>query len=340
MRSYYVDITRLFALVALAISTALLANQLRSAPQLCSFNAGCQQVLSSSLGGPLPAIGCLGFGTVLAVSFCNRRWAPVVLRCLGLVAGSGGAILILVQVVVLGHFCPYCLVTDCAAIGIGIIAILRGTRAFAPVTGYRIVWWGAGALALSLLGLALGPPRSHGENGQPGSVPPEIAALWLPDKVNVIEVVDFECPQCRRMHAVLERFLEEHRARVHFVQLAAPMPGHAQARDAAHAFLCAQEQGKGDEMARALFEARSLQPRDFERLASFLGVSISSFRTCMTRWDLDQTLDANVALARSISPEGLPVIWVQDRKLSGVQPMETLRHAVEIAERSAGNAGP
>src|SRR5262249_17009112 len=144
---------------------------------------------------------------------------------------------------------------------------------------------------------------------------------------------------CRDMHAVVGRLLEE-QPDVHFVRLTAPMATHPHSRDAARAFLCAQAHGKGDAMADALFTADSLTPQRCEEIAASLGLPLDPFRACVADPATDERLDADLAWIKTSSPDGLPVVWVQERMFFGVQSLETLRAAVAAARARAALSTP
>jgi uncharacterized membrane protein/protein-disulfide isomerase len=327
-------VVRLLALAALAVSAALLANHVRPNPRFCGYESDCEEVLSSQfgrvLGVPLPLVGVVAFGAILGVSLLPGGRAVRLRRWLALAAGAGGLVLLLLQVFVLQRLCRFCAVVDVAAVAIAAVELTWG-RGAAPAADvrFRPLWLLAAVAALGL-GAAFGAVGAGGDNQPP---PREVAALWVPGKVNVVEVADFACPHCRRMHAVLTRFLAEERDQVHFVRLTAPMPAHAQARPASRAFLCAREQGKGDEMAEALFLAPDLEPEWCERIAASLGLSEPAFRACVAAPETDARLDADLAWVKAVSPRGLPVVWVQDRMFFGMQPIEALRAAARAAER-------
>ena len=141
------------------------------------------------------------------------------------------------------------------------------------------------------------------------------------------------------MHAVLQRLLREEQktGRVHFTCVAIAMPTHDQARDAARAYLCAGAQGKGVEMAEGLFTAADLGREACERLAEHLGLSLAQYRGCVTAPETDRRLDDDLAWVKAASSKGLPVIWIQERKFSGLQELATLRSAVRKA-RAAGES--
>jgi uncharacterized membrane protein/protein-disulfide isomerase len=340
MTTHRAHLTRLLALTALVVSTALLWNGLRLNPRFCPFGGGCEEVLSSAygrpLGVPLPLVGVLTFGSLFAASLLPGRRVGRALGLLAPAAGAGGLVLILLQVFVLRRVCPFCLIVDACAVTLAVVELSWGRGRPLPAVGGRArSLWLAAAPVLAGGAAALVSTGSGGAAPAPGPVPAAVAALWVPGKVNVVEVADFQCPHCRRMHEVLALFLDEEGDRVHFARLTAPLPAHVQARHASRAFLCAEQQGRGDEMAELLFHAADLRPEACERLAAALGLSLPAFRACVTDPRTDHQIDADLAWMRAASPQGLPVIWVQDRMLFGEQPIAALRAAARAAEAAS-----
>jgi protein-disulfide isomerase len=326
------QLTRVFALAGLTVSALLLGHHTGAGLPMCGFESSCDRVQSSLgrvAGVLLPLLGVGGFAVLFVGSFFAWRW----LRPLALAAGVAGLGLILYQVVFLREVCLYCLGADLSAVAVALAQVRR--REAQPPLGRRprVLW---SLAAVLVLGSALLISAAV-HLAQQRRVPAEVRALWVPGKVNIVEVADFECPHCRQMHKVVQQLLREEKktGRIHFRCVAAPMPGHEQARNAARAFLCACEQDKGEEMAGALFTAADLSRQACERLAERLGLSLSKFRGCVAAPQTDQRIDHTLAWVRAASPKGLPVIWVQDQKFSGPQELETLRLAVRSA-RPAG----
>src|SRR5215471_1852339 len=91
------------------------------------------------------------------------------------------------------------------------------------------------------------------------SLPAPIAAEMKrtpPGQATVVEYVDFECPFCRRLDAVLGPLVAKHPGRVRVVRKHVPLTKiHPHAESAARASVCAEAQGQGDAMADALFRA-------------------------------------------------------------------------------------
>jgi uncharacterized membrane protein/protein-disulfide isomerase len=335
-------LTRLLALVALAVSGVLLAGQWRPDHAACGFGSACAEVAASPfgqiLGVPLPVLGVLAFGTLFGLSLFSSPWADRLRGVLARAAGVGGLVLLVIQFGVIGRVCPYCVAVDVSAVLLAALDV-AGWRDPAPDGRRGRLLWAGGAAAVLAAGILLGSVRTSADEGRPVPVPPEVAALWVPGKLNVVEVADFECPHCRGMHAVLTLFLDEEGDRVHLVRVAAPRPAQPKARTAGRAFLCAAGQGRGDDMAEALFAAEDLTPEGCARLAGSLGLSLPAFRACVADPATDERLDADVAWVRRASPQGLPVIWVQDRMLYGEQPIDALRRAARAAEQDLARAG-
>jgi uncharacterized membrane protein len=328
-------VVRALTLVALSVSAALLVNHIRPNPRLCGFESDCEEVLTSRfadvLGVPLPLVGLVAFAALFGVSLFPASRAGRFLSPLAAAVGAGGLALLLIQVFVLQRLCRFCAVVDASAAAIGVVQLVWARAAAPPAVSFRPLWLAAAVAAVGL-GAALGL-MGGGAGATERPVPPEVVALWVPGKVNVVEVADFQCPHCRQMHAVVTQFVREEGDRVHFVRLTAPMPAHPQARDASRAFLCAGRQGKGDEMAEALFAAGDLSPAGCERLAAWLGLSPTDFQTCVADPATDARLDADLAWVKAASPGGLPVVWVGERMFFGVHPVEALRSAARAAEK-------
>jgi len=335
-------ITRLFALVGFTVSAVLLGSRLRPGESSCPFNAGCDDVLHSAYGGllgiPLPVFGVAVFATLYLLSLFagggKARW----LKFLAVCAGVGGVALLYVQLFRIGQVCPFCVIADAAAILIALteITLNSGTANLVIDGRTQALWLGVAAVAL-VFGVGLG--LLNRGPGVDTSVPAEVSSHWLPGKVNVVEVADFECPHCREMHTIVQRFLKKEGDRVHFVRLTAPLPKHPHARDASRAFLCADQQGKGQEMGDALFAANALDAVACRHIARELGLSIESYRACLIDPATDERLDRTVAWLARVSPNGLPVLWVQDHVFFGVRRLEELEEAAREAEQRMAGAG-
>jgi predicted DsbA family dithiol-disulfide isomerase len=164
-------------------------------------------------------------------------------------------------------------------------------------------------------------------------IPDQVREQWMPGRVTLVEVTDFDCPQCQRTDAILKRVLPRHQLRV--IRLVAPMPAHENAWPAARAYLAAKRQSKGDEMADALFAAKSRSAKECRRIAADLGLDLDEFDRALSDPATGTELRATVEWAKNAGT-GLPLIWIQDQFLQGVPTAEDLEAAIARAESSRG----
>lgn len=308
---------RLLAVLGLAASAASatsLDGQTFDPSTYCGFESDCHRVTASAysqpLGVPLPVVGLAGFATALGLTLVGREWAWKAARWLGVVGGLAGATLVVVQLAVIGRVCPLCLVADGCGIGLGLLAVvgpvLPGGTPVSPLA--RIVWPAAGLVAvLAPLTIALG-------NDEP-ETPAWVKAHWADDKITVVECTDFECEHCKKADAYIRERLAG-RADVKLVRLPVPMPVHPNARPAALAYLAAKAQGRGEEMAAALFAATIRTPAECRRMAESLGLRMDEYDRAVASPATDEELGTIAAHARSAAP-GVPLIFVQGHKIYG-----------------------
>jgi uncharacterized membrane protein/protein-disulfide isomerase len=327
---------RLLALLALAICAGLLVETLVPGAALCGDEGSCEAVLRSAwarpLGVPLPVLGLGLFAALLGLSLVPGRWPARLLRCLAMAGGAIGLGLLVVQAVILGQFCPFCVIVDLVAAAVGGLALGGGVPVVSVRAPIILLWVGGILLAVSAGAGAWAVAWSLGDE-PPGPAPAEVVLLRDPDRVTIVEVVDIHCEHCRQMHRILDRLEDELGDRVYRVCVSVPMPGHPEARDASRAFVCARRQGREKEMARALFSTWKPDARTCRSRADALGLSISAYDACLADPAVDGELDREQAWVKAASPRGLPAVWIQDEFFQGVVPLEQLRAAVVRAER-------
>ncbi len=333
-------VLRVAALVALAASAALASDYLADAPSFCSAASGCGAVRASALSRlqlsdgvflPLPVLGIAGFVALYLCSLLSRRATQVV-------AGIGGAValyLLYVQAFVLGHFCWLCVTTDVSAIVAAASALQLGPDVWEQEVRSRLrpwAWWALGSLAtaapLVWPMVKLGP-----------AVPAGVLAYYRPDRINVVEFADFQCPACRRFAGILKHELAVYGEKAHFVRLNKPLASHQFAADAALAAVCAEAQGRAEPMAEALFVAEDLSPSGISQVAERVGLDVARLESCM----MDPATSARVKRESDLlvppELEGLPTTYIGGKRLLGVQSAESVADALARAARGEGNVG-
>ena len=317
------------ATVGLAASGASLYDMVGEAPAFCA-ESGCATVQQSPwarpLGIPMPVLGLAFFASALVLSVIHApRWRTV----LALAGGAWAAGLIVLQATVIGAWCKLCLVADPAAI-VYALAVAAGAstvrvtppRAFATLAA-------AGAV---LGALALWTRVPAGPELPPGT-PAFVARAQVPGKLTIVEVLDFECPFCRRIQAQLAAAIERAGVEVEVVRKMLPLPRHPHAMPAALAYCCADAQGKGEAMAHALFTADpdTLTAARCEELAVEVGCDRERYRRALPL--AVGRVAAESIEARAAGVTSLPTVFIGSEKIVGAAKTTDELVAMIRAER-------
>jgi protein-disulfide isomerase/uncharacterized membrane protein len=300
------------AFVAIAAAVVGLAASIASGidevgPAFCA-ESGCETVRSSAwaapLGIPMAVFGIGFFAVMLILSFVER---PRLRKALAIAGGAWAVWLIALQAFVIGAWCKLCLVADPAAIVLA-IAVLWG----APVIAVR---WSRLATVATGTAMMLGALAMW--TRAPDQPPLERPVVAATDRVTIVEMVDFECPFCREMQKRLDAAIARTNVPVSVVRKMVPLRMHRGAMPAALAWCCADEQGKGEEMARALFEAdpADLTTEGCEQIAARIGCDVERFRAA--RPHAEQRVVADLAEAKQAGVRGLPTLFIGNHSITG-----------------------
>jgi protein-disulfide isomerase len=158
--------------------------------------------------------------------------------------------------------------------------------------------------------------------------------------VTLVEFSDFHCPFCKQVQATLRQILDRYPGKVKLVYRDFPIDSlHPQARRAAEAARCAQDQGKFWEYHDLLFAGPArAAPEELERYAGQVGLDLAAFERCLSdnvhRAAVQRDLDEGTRLGVT----GTPAFFINGRPLSGAQPLEAF---VRVMEEELGRvAGP
>lgn len=348
-QSLWLALIRLASVVALAASTALLLDYTSPSAAFCGPGSGCEAVRRSGYGYyllgeqpiPVPVFGLVGFGLLFAATFLRLPTRARVVPALGLGGGVVSLYLLWLQLTKVGQFCTLCVVVDVAALiaavsgGLYAALALRAEPRAAEATPLELRNWAWLALAF----VAVVAPLSWTRLRPAPPVPAEVLKLYVPGKINVVEFADFECPFCRLLHDRLKSIVASYPDRVHFVRLNMPLDRHTLARGAAYAWICAEQQGKGEAMADALFKALDLSPDANRRAAEKLGLNLEAFDRCVKAPETAARVDRESKILRDAGFKGLPTTYVGAHEIVGAQSEEVFRDAFERAARGSGDRG-
>ena len=145
--------------------------------------------------------------------------------------------------------------------------------------------------------------------------------------VSIVEFFDARCPYCKRLHAEMADLLRRDR-NIRVVMKDIPILG-PQSVVASRALLAAQRQGKYVELHDALMRLRG-EPTDAAIRSEAQRVGIDAARLFRDMEDaaIQQRLDVNLRLARSLQIEGTPALVIGDTLIPGAIPMAQLERLV------------
>jgi predicted DsbA family dithiol-disulfide isomerase len=350
-RSGWLFITQLCICVALAASAALYVHYLSPLDSgYCGPTSGCEAARRSGLGYffgsrfvSLPLFSLVAFSGLLGLSLRRRArgaepahglaalWRE---PSLTLFAASGlGAVLGLglmgYQAFGLEQYCWLCMIVDSAALGCAVFAFLAA-RAAVPGAPPALRPLHASTW-LVIAALIIAGPLTWDAVKPPLPIPGAVAALYQPGKINVVEFADFECPYCRKLHAMLGPLLAEYGDAVHLVRAHRPLERHPNADHAARAAICAEAQGQGVAMSNQLFSIE-LSPEAISHAAERLRLEPTAFDRCLYSPATDAALMHDAALLPDSELRGLPTTYIGSKQFVGVPTEAALRDALERAQ--------
>jgi protein-disulfide isomerase len=148
--------------------------------------------------------------------------------------------------------------------------------------------------------------------------------------VEIIEFSDFQCPFCQRANPTVQRVLTTYGDRIRFVYRHYPLPNHPNARPAAEAAVCAQDQGKFWEYHDRLFaNPTKLTDADLKQHAGAIGLDTAAFADCFDSHKHKASVDADIAAANELGVTGTPAFFINGRSLEGAQPFEAFKRVID-----------
>ncbi|MEO1272099.1 MAG: thioredoxin domain-containing protein [Myxococcota bacterium] len=169
--------------------------------------------------------------------------------------------------------------------------------------------------------------------------------------VTLVVFEDMQCQFCARALNTEEQIFTTFGDQVRVVSKHYPLPFHKQARSAAQAAIAAGNQGKFWEYRHLLMHnQKALHDEALVAYAQRLGLDVARFNADRQSKATDTIIDRDMALARKVSVKGTPHFFINGRRLSGAQPFDVFRKAIQdeldtgggesYAQRVKGNYAP
>ncbi len=155
--------------------------------------------------------------------------------------------------------------------------------------------------------------------------------------VTLVEVSDFQCPYCAQTQSVLHQLDQIYGDEIRWVFKNLPLPMHPNARFAAQAAVCANEQGKFWPLHDWMFAHQSqLAPAQIEAEAGTLGIDVEAFKACVNAPATVQAVEKDMQAANALGINGTPAFVINGRLLVGAQPLQAFQQVIDDELRRAG----
>ncbi|MBU0705897.1 DsbA family protein [Patescibacteria group bacterium] len=156
--------------------------------------------------------------------------------------------------------------------------------------------------------------------------------------VTIVEFTDYQCPFCGRyanetMPEIVKNYVDT--GKVRYVLRDFPLGGHPNAGPAANAAECLREQG-GDgmyfEYHDILFSHQEdLSVEKLKEFAAGFDVDQTQFATCVDENKYESEIAKDFADGGKYGVRGTPAFFINGIPLSGAQPFENFKAAIEQA---------
>jgi protein-disulfide isomerase len=147
--------------------------------------------------------------------------------------------------------------------------------------------------------------------------------------VTLVEFADFECPFCRQMAPRIAQLKSMFGDRLRIVWKDYPLGDiHPNAYRAAHAARCALGQGAFWKYHDALFASEELTTEVLMNAAGKVGLDKGRFAKCVESRGPVSQVTSNVRVGVSLGIEGTPTLFINGRRVEGIQSYERLQEIV------------
>lgn len=151
-------------------------------------------------------------------------------------------------------------------------------------------------------------------------------------KVTIVEYSDFQCPFCSKAAATVAEVEKKYGSKVKIVFKNYPLPFHSQAKMAANAALCANEQDPKLfwKMHDAMFADQTKLDKD-SLLASAkkLGLKEADFKSCLETDKHKAAIENDMADGQKLGIKSTPTFFINGKLVSGARPIEVFSEVID-----------
>lgn len=150
-------------------------------------------------------------------------------------------------------------------------------------------------------------------------------------QVTIVKFEDFQCPYCKAVQPNFQEVLKRYDGKVRLVHKDLPLDEiHPQARQAAEAARCADDEGKFWEYHDRLYASSpNAAPEDLRLYAKDLGLNQELFDKCLARGKYKAAIQKDLNEAANLGLTGTPAFFINGRELSGAQSVQAISQIID-----------
>ncbi len=152
-------------------------------------------------------------------------------------------------------------------------------------------------------------------------------------KVTIVEFSDFQCPFCSKAAKIMDQVKKHYGKKIRVVYKNFPLPFHPQAKPAALASLCANEQGDSYfwKYYHMLFENQNaLADSNLVDYAKKIGLNQKQFKSCLESKKYRTKLEDDIKQAGGdLDIKSTPTFYVNGQLINGALPLEAFQEVID-----------
>lgn len=151
-------------------------------------------------------------------------------------------------------------------------------------------------------------------------------------KVKIVEFSDFQCPFCGRAATTVEELRKIYGNKIQLAFKHYPLPMHPQARPAAEASMCVNEQGmdKFWKYHDKLFANQDkLDDENLKKFAKEVGANVEKFSECYAAKKYSSQIEEDIKYGSSKGVSSTPTFYINGIEVRGAQPVEKFREVID-----------
>lgn len=168
------------------------------------------------------------------------------------------------------------------------------------------------------------------------------APKWGNNNAPVTMVIfsDFQCPFCGRAAATVDELKKKYKGKMQIAFKQFPLSFHKEARPAAEASLCVNDQGS-DKFWKfhdlAFKTQQKLDTSGLETLAKQAGVDLTKFKQCVDSKKFNATVQADLEYGEKLGVRSTPTFFINGEVVSGAMPVDQFSEVIEEAITTGKN---